>query len=119
MSIQVNDFQWKPGENDAEYIRLLKRSNEEAHRLMMRATDKLVKMARTGKAEWISVEDKMPDEAEDVIVFAEWERAGISDVARNSGIAIGWQIDGRWHIDGKCRVVASHWMPLLKQPKEV
>lgn len=47
MSIQVNQFVWKPGENDAEYIRLLKRANDEAHSIMLRATGKLARMAKT------------------------------------------------------------------------
>lgn len=67
MSIQVKEFQWKPGKNDAEYIRLLKRANEEAHALMLKATGKLSKMARSGKSEWISVKDRLPG---DIIVHA-------------------------------------------------
>lgn len=47
MSIQVEQFVWKPGKNDAEYIRLLKRANDEAHSIMLRATSKLVKMSKT------------------------------------------------------------------------
>ena len=47
MSIQVNQFVWKPGKNDAEYIRLLKKANDEAHSIMLRATGKLARMAKT------------------------------------------------------------------------
>ena len=68
--------------------------------------------------EWISVKDRLPEECEDVLLYAEWESAGISGVSHNSGVKIGWRCGDRWHIDGKCRVKATHWLPLPSLRKE-
>lgn len=64
------------------------------------------------KLDWINVNDALPEECEDVLVYAEWESAGISGISKGEGIKIGWHIGGRWHIDGKCRVVAKYWMSI-------
>ena len=61
---------------------------------------------------WINVNDSLPEECEDVLVYAEWERAGINEITKGEGIKIGWQVGGRWHIDGKCRVVGRYWMSI-------
>lgn len=63
-------------------------------------------------SEWINVNDRLPEECEDVLVYAEWESAGISGISKGEGIKIGWHIGGRWHIDGKCRVVGKYWMSI-------
>ena len=69
--------------------------------------------------EWISVEDMLPEECEDVLVYASWERVGLfGDIGYGDGVKIGWNIDGHWCIDGKCRVRITHWMPLPEPPKE-
>ena len=68
--------------------------------------------------EWISIEDRLPKECEDILLYAEWETAGISDISKSSGIKIGWYINGHWHIDNRCRVRAKYWMPLPEPPKE-
>jgi len=53
MSIQVNDFKWKPGENDKEYIKLLKESADEWRRIAGKAIAKLKQQApNNGKASW-------------------------------------------------------------------
>lgn len=68
---------------------------------------------------WISVKDKMPGDCDDVLVFASWERIGLTgDIGHGEGVKIGWSTGDRWHIDGKCRVVVTHWMPLPEPPKE-
>lgn len=41
MSIQVNDFQWEPGKNDAEYIKLLESSRDEWQKIAQKAITKL------------------------------------------------------------------------------
>ena len=57
---------WKPGENDAEYIRLLKMANDEAHNILLRATGKLAKMAKTHAkvvhGKWVKMTGIMPPE---------------------------------------------------------
>lgn len=46
MSIQVNDFQWEPGKNDAEYIKLLKSSRDEWQKIAQKAITKLKTLSR-------------------------------------------------------------------------
>jgi hypothetical protein len=41
MNIQVNDFRWKPGKNDAEYIKLLESSRDEWQKIAQKAIAKL------------------------------------------------------------------------------
>ena len=41
MSIQVNDFRWEPGKNDAEYIKLLESSRNEWERIAQKAIAEL------------------------------------------------------------------------------
>lgn len=67
---------------------------------------------------WINVNDSLPEECEDVLVYAEWESAGICCVSKGEGVKIGWHVDGHWHIDGKCRVIAKYWMAIPELPKE-
>ena len=47
MSIQVNDFQWEPGKNDAEYIKLLKSSRDEWQRIAQKAIAKLKMLSKS------------------------------------------------------------------------
>ena len=41
MSIQVNDFRWEPGKNDAKYIELLESSRDEWQKIAQKAITKL------------------------------------------------------------------------------
>ena len=41
MNIQVNDFRWEPGKNDAEYIKLLESSRDEWQKIAQKAIAKL------------------------------------------------------------------------------
>lgn len=46
MSIQVNDFRWEPGKNDAEYIRLLESSRNEWQKIAQKAIAKLKALSK-------------------------------------------------------------------------
>lgn len=46
MSIQVNDFLWEPGKNDAEYIKLLESSRDEWQKIAQKAIAKLKTLSR-------------------------------------------------------------------------
>lgn len=58
--------------------------------------------------EWVSVEERLPEEKQRVIVRC--ERVGTS---------VGWILWGRWMTDiGPHAGDVTHWMPLPKSPKE-
>ena len=62
MSIQVNDFRWEPGKNDAEYIRLLESSRNEWQKIAQKAIAKLKMLSKVQKSvvhgQWINILDK-------------------------------------------------------------
>ena len=116
MNIQVNEFMWKPGENDAEYIKLLKRSNEEAHSLMLKATGKLAKMAKTKANEWISVEDRLPDKPGEYLVAyhpCHWVQNADYSITQ---VGID-NFRGKTSWARQKYQFVTHWMPLPEPPK--
>ena len=46
MSIRVNDFQWEPGKNDAEYIKLLESSRDDWQKIAQKAIAKLKALSK-------------------------------------------------------------------------
>ena len=46
MIIQVNDFQWEPGKNDAGYIKLLESSRDEWQKIAQKAIAKLKALSK-------------------------------------------------------------------------
>ena len=69
---------------------------------------------------WISVKDRLPEDGETVLVYIERAAWGDDGYAKlKNEIAIGWQIDKRWHVDGCTKVKGLHWMPLPEPPEEV
>ena len=58
--------------------------------------------------EWVSVEDRLPEEKQRVIVRCE-----------HVGTSVGWILWGNWMTDiGPGAGKVTHWMPLPKSPKE-
>lgn len=66
---------------------------------------------------WIPVSERLPEEAERVLVYAERNAYNDKGRFRKKVIDIGWQVDGMWHIDGCSGVDGIAWM-LLPQPYE-
>ena len=46
MSIRVNDFQWEPGKNDAEYIKLLESLRDDWQKIAQKAIAKLKALSK-------------------------------------------------------------------------
>lgn len=63
-------------------------------------------MLEADKAKWISVEERLPENFDTVIIW------------RNDccNACIGWLIDDRWSVPKGVKV--THWMPLPEPPKE-
>lgn len=57
MSIRVNDFQWIPGKNDAEYIKLLESSRDEWQKIAQKAIAKLKALSKAQEARVMTLEE--------------------------------------------------------------
>ena len=58
---------------------------------------------------WIPVEKMLPEESADVLVWYEYEE----DMYDCEFFSIGWQINGKWHVDGKGKYMkVLAWQPL-------
>ena len=57
MSIQVNDFQWEPGKNDAEYIKLLESSRNEWQKIAQKAIAKLKALSKAQEPRVMTLEE--------------------------------------------------------------
>lgn len=69
---------------------------------------KALQSTLTPPNEWVSVEERLPEEKQRVIVRC--ERVGTS---------VGWILWGNWMTDiGPGAGKATHWMPLPQPPKE-
>ncbi|MCR5826372.1 MAG: hypothetical protein K6G54_07385, partial [Oscillospiraceae bacterium] len=66
MSIQVNDFQWEPGKNDTEYIKLLESSRDEWQKIAQKAIAKL-----KSQAPRVMTLEELEGLQEDDVVFVE------------------------------------------------
>lgn len=80
------------------------------------AVDKgLVDLAPT-ESQWISVEDRLPEDMGDVLVRAFWHEKW--------GVRLGWYSHPHkcWHIftpsGDHAWIEVTHWMPLPEPPKE-
>ena len=105
MSIQVNEFYHKPGENDAEYIKLLKEALERQTRLTSKAISKLKE-----KHEWVSVKDRLPDRNTQYLI-----------ALSTGGVTSGWYFGdcGGFFVAGVCITEnVSYWQQLPEPPKE-
>ena len=69
MSIRVNDFKYIPGENDAEYIKLLKRALTRQQQITSNAIAKIKAMIKSGQI-WTPVSEGPPEDGQECLVTA-------------------------------------------------
>ena len=91
MSIQVNEFRYVQGENDAEYIKLLKEALDRQKKVTGKAIAKIKELSRR---DWISCKDRLP--TEDGYYFVTVDSRYIPPNCRNTDKFI-WH-DGKWVI---------------------
>ena len=91
MSIQVNEFRYVQGENDAEYIKLLKEALDRQKKVTGKAIAKIKELSRR---DWISCKDRLPTEDGDYFVTV--DSRYIPPNCRNTDKFI-WH-DGKWLI---------------------
>ena len=91
MSIQVNEFRYIQGKNDAEYIKLLKEALDEQKKVTGKAIAKIKELSRR---DWISCKDRLPTEDGDYFVTV--DSRYIPPNCRNTDKFI-WH-DGKWVI---------------------
>ena len=91
MSIQVNEFRYVQGENDAEYIKLLKEALDRQKKVTGKAIAKIKELSRR---DWISCKDRLPTEDGDYFVTV--DSRYIPPDCRNTDKFI-WH-DGKWVI---------------------
>ena len=91
MSIQVNEFRYVQGENDAEYIRLLKEALDKQKKVTGKAIAKIKELSRR---DWISCKDRLPTEDGDYFVTVDSRYIPLN--CRNTDKFV-WH-DGKWVI---------------------
>lgn len=71
------------------------------------------------KPRWIPVTEKLPENCVDVLAYIERMAWGDGDAPyRKREIAIGYHVNGLWHVDGCSHVDCNAWMPLPELPEE-
>ena len=78
MSIQVNDFRWEPGKNDAEYIKLLESSRDEWQKLAQKAIAKLKALSKVQEPRVMTLGEVLENTGE--IGFPCWVEDHIEDI---------------------------------------
>ena len=71
----------------------------------------LIRQLETARPRWISVEERLPEEKEDVAAIIRY-----NENVWEYGIA--FLMDGSWRANGTRQVTVTHWMPLPEPPKE-
>ena len=89
----------------------------ETYRLFCAVREHIYTMMKN--SEWISVKDKLPEQGKNVLVYIERNAYRFDEIIRKREIAIGWHMEGRWHVDGCSGVVGLYWQELPEPPKEV
>lgn len=68
MNIQVNDFHWEPGKNDAEYIKLLESSRDGWQKIAQKAIAKLTTLSKAQEPRVMTLDEVMASTGKDLIL---------------------------------------------------
>lgn len=77
MSIQVNDFRWEPGKNDAEYIKLLESSRNEWQKIAQKAIAKLKALSKAHEPRVMTLDEVVITEPGTVIWLEDYDKPTI------------------------------------------
>ena len=90
-------------------------SDEAAIAGMKREIERMVKAE---KPYWVSVREGLPKNCADVLAYIERNAWGDGDAPyRKREIAIGYHVNGLWHVDWCSGVDCIAWMPLPQAPE--
>lgn len=105
MSIQVNDFQWEPGKNDAEYIKLLESSRDEWQKIAQKAIAKLKALSKAQEPRVMTWEEAQANVQDGPFIIFE-----VRD-STGSEVDFGVLVDDFYEMSEKSVLtVADFWM---------
>ena len=97
-------------EKDAlAYIQQLEADNAQQARCIENLTDKL-NATNDALPRWISVEERLPDSCENVIVIARYGECAWD-------VTLGFVLNKVWHALSRDNGEITHWMPLPEPPE--
>lgn len=105
MSIRVNDFQWIPGKNDAEYIKLLESSRNEWQKIAQKAIAKLKTVSRAQEPRVMTWEESQVNVKDGPFIIFEVRDSTGSEV--DFGVLVG---DYYEMSEGSVLTVADFWV---------
>ncbi len=122
MSINVNEFEYVPGKNDAEYIKLLKGVIEMQKNTIGKAVAKVKKLS--AQTRWIPCSERMPEIGKDVLttyIDGEMKRCYVREDAwfpNDDSEKSGWiNEESDYRYNGLSMEVIA-WMPMPEPYKE-
>ena len=96
-------------------------AKERSKRFLLKENGEIVPL--TKQAEWISVEERLPEEYKECLVAAKVGDKMVIDIAervrsfdmRTNSVYLEWLITNDWNEGQGCEI--THWMPLPEAPK--
>lgn len=102
--------------NESDYKTLMINGGNCSISMAERIVDSVFHGKKLPNSMWIPVSERLPEEAERVLVYAERNAYDDKGVFRKKVIDIGWQVGGIWHIDGCNGVDGIAWMSMPFPP---
>jgi len=98
---------------NGELVKKLRVASVQCDEMRLRDFGYIMKTASEAIPQWISVEERLPEEDEVVLV---WGGASVYTAKRHNkyGCMMWWKLNSKQHY---CN--PTHWMPIPEPPKEV